>query len=121
MHRGEADQKLSVVVIRGLVTSESSASSALVRDHESAALRIGLRSYGIHYSSAVGRAVSRVYVKVEAAETLRTMVARRVPERRHLGSAVLADESAVVFCKSFLIHINLKNYSALNILFRTGE
>ena len=105
MHRRELYQKLSVIVVRCLVATESSASAALVRDHKSAALVVGLRSHGIHDRTALGRAIPGIYVEVQAAEALRTVVARGVSERGDLGSAVFADESAVVFCKSFLIHI----------------
>lgn len=108
MHRGQPYQKLPVIVVCGLVPTESSAFAALVRDHESTPLVVGLCGHGIHYPAAIGRAIPRIYVEVEAAEALRTVVARRVAERGYLRSAVFADESAVVFCKSFLIHINLK-------------
>ena len=104
MHRCKLNQKLSVIVVRSLVAAESSASAALVRDHKAASLVVRLGCHGIHDRTALGRAVARIYVEVQAAEALRTVVARGVSERGDLGSAVFADESAVVFCKSFLIH-----------------
>ena len=115
MHRCKPNQKLPVIIVRGLVATESSASATLVRDHKSAALVVGLCCHGIHNRTAIGRAIPGIYVKMQAAEALRTVVARRVAEGRHLVSAVLADEPTVVFCKSFLIHIIPQNLFVVNI------
>lgn len=77
MMRGQLDQHIAVIVGGSLVPAQRAAFSAFMRDDE-AFLRIGFRINGIHYSAAIGGAVAGIYVKVQTAQTVGTMVARRV-------------------------------------------
>lgn len=103
MHRCQFYQLAAVVVVRGFISAERTAFAALVSDYKSA-LCVRLCRNWIHHSAAVGSTVSRIYIKMERAETFRTVVARGVSERRNFKTAVFANEGFVIFCKSFCFH-----------------
>jgi len=106
--RRQLYNKLGVVgldfcLVRCLVAHERAASVASVRDDISA-LRVGLCFDGAENTAARVRSVARIYVHVKRAEAEWTVVSRGVAEGKHRLSAVLADEAAIVFCKSFIFH-----------------
>lgn len=66
---------------------------------------VGKRFYRAHDSATFTSSVSRIFVNVERAKALGAMIARCIAERKHLKSAVGANEAVVIFSEKFLFHI----------------
>ena len=78
--------------------------SVTLMDYYVSLLRIGLSLYGAQNSSAIVRSVSGINIHVQRTEAEGAMITGGVAEGQYLASAILADKSVIVFCKSFLFH-----------------
>ena len=101
MHCGKLDDKIEIVrlcfsLMCRLVSDDSRALIALM-DNDVALLCIGGGAYRTKYSAAFVRSVSGIHVNVQRAEAKRAMVSRRISEREHLFTAILANKSIIVF------------------------
>ena len=80
----------------GFIAADGAAFGASVDDDE-LLFGIGDRRYRLQLAVTLTGAVARIFVDVKRPETLGTVIAGGVTERRDLGSAVRADESVIVF------------------------
>ena len=98
----------------GFVARDASASVAFM-DYDISLFRVGLDPYRAQYAAAGVRSVSGVYINVKRAEAERAVISRGVAERENLFSAILADESAIVFLESLFFHNHLPTQNFLKI------
>ena len=89
----------------GAATLFGSAFGAFVGDDISL-LRVGLDEDRLHKTEALAGAVAGVFVDMYRPQTEGAVVARGRAERLYLSSAMTADESRVVFCKSFIFKLH---------------
>ena len=78
---------------------------AFVRD-DIAFFEVGLNEDRLHKPQALAGAITGVFVNMYRPQAERAMVARGRAERLYLSSAMSADESRVVFCKSFIFKLH---------------
>lgn len=89
---------------RRLVARYRAAFAALMRDDVSP-FRVGLGEDRIHYPAAGVLPVSGIYIDVETAKALGTVIAGGITERKHLEPAIKAGKTAVIFCEDLFFHI----------------
>jgi hypothetical protein len=92
--------------VRGTATLFCAAFGAFVGDDISL-LRVGLDEDRLHKSETLASAVSGIFVNMYRPKTERAMVARGRAERFYLTPAMSADESRIVFCKSFIFKFHI--------------
>ena len=88
----------------GFVSDYSTASVTLVNYYVTL-FRVRLCFDRSENSAAIICPVAGVYINVQGTEAERAMIARCVAERQNLASAVLADKTVIVFCKSLVFHV----------------
>jgi hypothetical protein len=92
--------------VRGTATLFCAAFGAFVGDDISL-LRVGLDEDRLHKTEALAGAVAGVFVDMYRPQTEGAVVARGRAEWLYLSSAMTADESRVVFCKSFIFKLHI--------------
>ena len=91
--------------MRGAAALFGAAFGAFVGDDISL-LRVGLDEDRLHQTEALAGAVAGIFVNMNRPQAERAMVARGRAERLYLSSAMSADESRIVFCKSFIFKLH---------------
>ena len=100
---GEGDEKVDVVIRGRAATAKLAALFTAVGD-DKAFFGIGLALDGLKPTLTLAGAVAGVFIDMYRPKTVRAVVAGGIYQRRHLFFAVLADKTAVIFCKSLGFH-----------------
>ena len=106
--RRQADEKRHIVglhlrLVRRTVTDDSAAPVTAL-NHDEPLFRVGGGTDWTEHAVAGIRPVPGENIHVQGAKAERTVIAGGVPEGQNLASAVHADESVVLFLKSFGFH-----------------
>ena len=116
--RGEPDEKVVVVGLISLhsrlVAHHRAAFFATVKDNE-ALFGVGKGLNGAKNSQAIVCSVPGIYVNMKRAKAEGAVVARGVSQGSDLSSAIYADKSLVVFCKTLVFHITVLCFSGFSL------